>query len=82
MTESEWTKIKNPNGSVDWTTPLPAPRETPYGTATIVLRWYNFTTRDWVVSLADDERHQIGSSTYVAHLADANAEAEYLKVER
>jgi hypothetical protein len=46
--------------------------------ATHILRWYNRTTRDWVVSFANEKGEQIGPSTYVATLSEALAEAEYL----
>ena len=48
------------------------------GTATHVGRWYNRTTRDWVVIWCDADCTQIGSSAYVYSLEDAEDEAAHM----
>ena len=73
----EWTTVHNDNGSIDYVTPLPGPVAR-YEDATQVLRWYNRQERSWVVSFADEQRHQVGPSEYVYSLEDAIDEAAHL----
>ena len=74
-----WTTIKDGRGNT-YVTPLPEPRKVAYGTeiATHVVKWYNRTTRDWVVSLSNKVGDQVGSSEYVYSQDDANATAQWL----
>jgi len=47
--------------------------------ATHVMVWYNFTTRDWVVSYSSqDYGSQVGSSEYVYSRGEANDLAQML----
>jgi len=72
-----WTTIKDGRGRT-YVMELPRPIIVQYSRATHVCRWFNHTTKDWVVSYSDSEGHQVGDSTYVYSANESYDEAEGL----
>lgn len=75
MTE---TRVERSPGRFDYVTPLASPVELDWEVATTVVRWFNHTTRDWVVMLADSDGRQVGDSTYVSTKGEALTEVQRL----
>lgn len=74
----DWQTVRDPNIGNTYYTPLGEPIRKVDGIARQIMMWYNRTTRDWVVSYADSEGRQVGSSEYVYTRTDAEEHARFL----